>query len=332
MRIIILSCLTLLINTLVIGQIKTPKDFGFRHLQTIYRKDTVDILIQSKKGEEEKQKPLFFFCQGSMPQPLIKTDGDFTYGLFPFNPDSILTQYHIAIVSKPNIPLIADEKELDQNHCLKDTSFFRGYVLRNYLEYYVNRNINVISFLQKQKWLSTTSLVAAGHSEGSTIAAEMAFRCKKITHLIYSGGNPYGRIMSILEQSRSQEKDTDSTRYGEEEIKYWKAIVNDKDNLDYSQGDTYKGTYQFSFPMNEHIRKLKIPVLVCYSTKDWSSPYNDLMQIDFIRNKINNVTFKAYVGLEHNYFPLLEDNKPNYEIFNWDKVANDWLKWLKNTK
>ena len=34
-------------------------------------KDTVDILIKSKKGEELRPKPLLLFCQGSLPIPLL---------------------------------------------------------------------------------------------------------------------------------------------------------------------------------------------------------------------------------------------------------------------
>jgi dienelactone hydrolase len=80
--------------------------------------------------------------------------------------------------------------------------------------------------------------------------------------------------------------------------------------------------------MITYLEKLKIPVLVTYGTKDWSSPYNDFLRVDVIRQNKNNFTFKAYIGTEHNFFPLTDDNKPNYDIFNWDKVANEWLKWL----
>ena len=34
------------------GQSKQPEDYGFRHLQTIFKGDTIDVLIKSKKGEE----------------------------------------------------------------------------------------------------------------------------------------------------------------------------------------------------------------------------------------------------------------------------------------
>jgi len=313
------------------GQNKLPEDFGFRHLQTVFKGDTIDILIKSKKREEQKSKPLFLFCQGSLPQPLIKLDGQSTYGVFPFNPDSLTNDYHLAIISKPYIPLVCDVKFLGQNHTYveKTGRFPQKYSERNLLEYYVKRNIHVIRYLQKQAWISKKELVVAGHSEGSTIAAKMSAEYSKITHLIYSGGNPMGRIMSIIGQSRAAETFSDSTKYGEEEIKYWQAVVYDKTNMDNSQGDTHKATFEFSNPPQDYLAKLKIPVLVCYGTKDWNAPFNDCFRVDMIRKGKDNFTFKAYIGTEHNYFPLLPDGKPDYDIFNWDKVAADWQKWLK---
>jgi hypothetical protein len=71
-----------------------------------------------------------------------------------------------------------------------------------------------------------------------------------------------------------------------------------------------------------------MPVLVSYGTKDFSSPYNDYLRVEMMRQKKNNFTFKAYIGTEHNYFPLKPNGEINYDIFNWDKVANDWRQWL----
>jgi len=320
----------LVIGTHSFGQTKTPQEFGFRHIIFKYQTDNVDILIKSKKGEENIRKPLFFFCQGSLPMPLIKYHEKDIYGVFPFNPDSLSVKYHLVIVSKPYIPVIADYTTLSPSFNYIDSSgkFPKGYSDRNLLSYYVPRNIEILKFLQKQKWIATTQLVVAGHSEGSTVAAKMAVEFKKITHLIYAGGNPMGRIMSIIEQSRVNETNTDSTRFGEEEIKYWEAVVKNKTNMDDSQGDTHRATYEFSQPPIKYLEKINIPVLVAYGTKDWSAPFNDFMRVDFIRQGKNNFTFKPYVGTEHNFFPLTNNNKPNYDIFNWDKVANDWLKWL----
>jgi dienelactone hydrolase len=326
-----ISLLFLLFVTIAaFGQNKTAENFGFRHIVLKYKTDNVDVLIKSKKGEENITKPLFFFCQGSLPQPLIKYNENEVYGVFPFDPDSLAIKYHLVIVSKPFIPIIADTKTLSTNFNYTDSSgnFPKEYSDRNLLTYYVERNITIIKYLQKQKWVSKTQLLVAGHSEGSTVAAKMAADYKKITHLIYSGGNPMGRIMSIIGQSRANETYTDSIKLGEEEIMYWEEVVKNKNDMDGLQGDTNKATFEFSQPPIKYLEKLKIPVLVAYGTKDWSAPFNDYMRVDFIRQRKTNFTFQPYVGTEHNFFPLTAENKPNYDIFNWDNVANDWLIWI----
>lgn len=315
------------------GQNKYPEDYGFRHLQTIFKGDTVDILIKSKKGDELKKKPLLLFCQGSLPIPLIITyqysNGKTgIYNVFVFNPDSLSNEYHLAIINKPYIPLIADQKSLGSDLTFNDnTGKFPGkYIERNLLDYYVDRDIAVIKFLQNQSWISSNKLVIAGHSEGSTVAAKIAYKFSKVTQLIYSGGNPCGRMLSIIERQRSLEND--SLKYGEQSFTDWKNIVDNPNDMTASQGDANKATYEFSIPPMSYLAKLKIPVLITYGTKDFSSPFNDYFRVEMIKQKKTNFTFKAYIGVEHNFFPLKDNGEINYDIFNWDKVADDWRSWL----
>jgi Dienelactone hydrolase family len=330
-----LTFIAIILNGLLFGQNKTPEDFGFRHLQTVYKEDTVDILIKSKKGEEEKPKPLFLFCQGSLPIPLmIKYDSSGKqkiYSVFPFNPDSLIQEYHLIIIGKPNIPLIADEKTLNADMTYSDSTgqFPQKYIDRNLLHYYVERNIAIIKFLRKQPWISKNKLVIAGHSEGSTIAAKIASVYPAVTYLIYSGGNPFGRIMTVIERARVAE--TDTTALAEDIIRNWEKIVADSNNMSDNEGDSYKATYGFSVPPPiDYLRKLKIPVLVTYGTKDYGLiAFADYFRVETIRQRKNNFTFKAYIGTEHNFFPLKPTGEINYDIFNWDKVALDWQKWLR---
>jgi dienelactone hydrolase len=316
----------------VFGQLNKVEDFGFRHLQTIYKSDTVNILIKSKKGDELKRKPIFLFCQGSLPQPLIKKDADNIYSVFPFKTDSLEVDYHIVIISKPFIPLIAEVKILGSNFVYLDPEtgkIPKEYSNSNLLDYYVKRNLKVIDYLEKLPYVDISKLVLAGHSEGSTIAAKIAFKSKKVTKLIYASGCPLGRIMAMVGEDRAIESDTDSTRFSEMEFEYWEQVVNDKNNMDDSNGDTYKATYDFSIPSINYLKKLTIPVLICYGTEDWSAPFNDYLRVEMIRQKKKNFTFKAYIGLEHNFFPLNMSGQPNYDIFNWDKIANEWWRWAK---
>ncbi|MGJ7030374.1 hypothetical protein [Niabella hirudinis] len=83
------------------AQVKTPEDFDYPYIKINFNGDPVDVLIKSKKGNEDIKKPLFLFFQESMPQPLIKTDGKDTCGVFPFNQDGLAEFYHLAIIRKP---------------------------------------------------------------------------------------------------------------------------------------------------------------------------------------------------------------------------------------
>jgi hypothetical protein len=314
--------LFLLISVTTFGQ-KKPEDFGYKHLTFTFKKLNVDVLIQSKKGEENIQKPLFFWCQGSMPQPLLKYDETRLYGTFPFDVDDFLTDYHIIIVGKPGVPVISDVKDLKKNYqyLIANDSVPKVYSDHNYLDYYVERNDFIIKKLLKEKWVSKNKLVLAGHSEGSTIVAKLATKNKKVTHLIYSGGNPYGRILSMLQTDIYYKKDYDL-------IEYWKFIVENKNNLEYNGEDTYKATYDFSQPSAIHLKKLKIPVFITYGTKDWNAHYNDLLYIESIQLGLKNFEFKPYFDVEHNYFPVNEKRELDYEIYNWENVGKDWKNWL----
>ena len=314
--------LLLLISVTTFGQ-KKPEDFGYRHLTFTYKKLTVDVLIQSKEREENIQKPLFFWCQGSMPQPLLKYDETGLYGTFPFDVDDFLSDYHLVIVGKPGVPLISDVKDLkaEYQYLNENDSVPKIYSEHNYLDYYVERNDFIIKKLLKEKWVSKNKLVLAGHSEGSTIVAKLATKNKKVTHLIYSGGNPYGRILNILQQQIFIYKDYEA-------IEYWKSVVANKQNITYNGRDTYKATYDFSQPSEIHLKKLKIPVFITYGTKDWNAPYNDLLQIESIQLGLKNIVFKPYFDVEHNYFPVNEKREPNHEIYNWENVGKDWKNWL----
>ena len=98
MKQVLTIILALALTLSTFGQMKTAKDYGYTHLQFDYQSDKVDILIKSKKGEENKRKPLFFFCQGSLPKPLIKYDEKGAYGVFSFNPDSLTIKYPFSPV------------------------------------------------------------------------------------------------------------------------------------------------------------------------------------------------------------------------------------------
>lgn len=331
-RYLLICCLVSVSGAMLYAQSPLPDVYGYRHLQTIFKGDTVDILIKSKKGEEHLKKPLFLFCQGSLPQPLLiryEQNGQTAVtNAFVFNPDSLTRHYHVAVISKAYVPLVADQRDLNPDFTYKDSTgrFPRKYLERYYLDYYVERNLAVISFLLQQPWISPSPLVVAGHSEGSTIAAKMASRSTRISHLIYSGGNPQGRMLTLISRERANE--TDTTSGAGALFSQWEKTTAQPQNMDFSDGDTYKVTHDFSQPPANYLRRLKIPVLITFGTRDAGVPYLDLFRTEMIRLRKKNFYYREYPGTEHNYFPLKPNGKPDYDVFNWDRVAEDWRRWL----
>jgi hypothetical protein len=306
---------------------KSPVDYGYRHFKLNYKSDVADVLVACRKGEEEKPKPLFLFCQGSLPVPAIVYDETGASSPFPFSTDLITEKFHLVYISKPGIPVIAKASELKPDYTYVDSTgnFPAYYLQRNYLDYYVNRNTEIIKQLQKMEWVSKEQLVIAGHSEGATIASKLALKNKSVTHLIFASGNPMGRIMSMIERSRKFEND--STNLAENDFGYWEYLLNENEKKD--SIDPYAKTdYSFSIPPMDYLIKLKIPVLIAYGSIDYSTAFNDYFRVWCRQNKKSNIEFKSYVGLEHNYFGTDSNGKADYNQFNWDKVATDWYNWL----
>ena len=133
--------------------------------------------------------------------------------------------------------------------------------------------------------------------------------------------------MSMIGKSRQKETAKDSL--AENEFNYWQAIVENPENLDGSNGDTFKATFGFSSPQIENLEKLKIPVLVVYGTKDYSSIFNDFLRVDVIRKHKTNFTFIPKIGLEHNFFGVKENGEIDYGKDNWTKIASEWQLWLE---
>lgn len=311
------------------------EDFGFTYISMDYLQETVEIIIKSKKGEELKKKPLLIYIQGSLAKPLIRySDNGRFKPPYSFDARIFLDHFHIVSIKKPGLPLIANSKDLtDRGEYVNKKTRNRPQKFNhnNYLDYYVERNKKVIQFLLTNSWVDSSKIVVAGHSQGSSIALGMADKIPEITHLIYSAGGPYfGTIVDQIQQERKQEKnETDS--FAQEVLNYWKTVVNDPLNTDSNEGnDTHRMWHSFSTSENEIFKRLKIPVLVCYGTKDTAAPFNDLLQIETILNGINNIRFYAYIGREHNYFKVKENGDLDFseKEFGWDKVGNDWFQWI----
>ncbi|MBG7611436.1 hypothetical protein IU405_04150, partial [Polaribacter sp. BAL334] len=146
-----------------------------RHFQYFIEGDSIDVLVKSKKGDENKKKPIFFSVQGSLGVPLLIHNGKQRVKYSTLEEGFVEDDYHLIIVNKPGIPLISHKDSLSNRGEYYDHKsqkiYPKEYVNKNYSEYYVKRNISVIELLLKESWVDSSKIIVSGHSQGSGIAA-----------------------------------------------------------------------------------------------------------------------------------------------------------------
>ena len=301
----------LLISKIYAAAQKVPEDFGYRHIKLKYLDDPVDVVIISKIGEERIAKPLFLFCQDSLPKPVIKYSEKGLYEILPFNKEALLDDFHIVIIAKPFIPIISNVEKLTQDFLfLKDLEnriASRGYLDRNYLDYYVFRNNAILKQLFKYRWAKTSKLLVVGQGEGSSIAVKMATINKKITHLIYIDGNPYGEISSQLFESQSQ----NNTRQKPNHIlSEYKKVIAKASEIQYDRLETTKAIFSFSLPQRDNLISLKIPILICSENENSKTVFLYLFQTETIRERKQNIDFISNTCLKNN-------QSSDHQTYNW---------------
>lgn len=310
------------------AQPKTPADFGYRHLTMRYQRDTVHVLVLSKKGEEQRRKPVFLFVQGSLPTPVIRYDEKGPFRVFPFKADDYLADYHLVIISKPGVPLVADVKQLSPNHEYSDPKTGQvplAYCQRNYLDYYVARDAAVLRYLARQPWVEARDITAMGHSEGSNVVARLARRPGPLRRVVYLSGSPLGRMLTVIAGNR---QDADSVG-AENNFAYWKEVVaSPKQNTCLGDPHILVSSLSSTQTPVDDFRHSKIPVFVGYGTRDRSALLEDYLRLEMIRAGKTNLTFRAYPELEHNFFGFT-NGKIDYEKWNWDRVTHDFFAWMK---
>ena len=300
---------------------RTPEAFGYRHLTVMFGRDSVQVLLMSKPGEEKLKKPLLLFEQGSIPTPLVLYDERGAFPVFPFHPKKVLESCHLAIISKPGIPLTFDVTGQDPNRIFREHQPPAYYCARNYLGYYLRRDEAVLRFLKKQPWVEASRVVISGHSQGTAVVAHLAAVPGLVSRAVYLSGNPLGRLMSMLAESR-QTADTTGAAWT---FRRWQQVVADPTRTD-CQGDDPRNTYGFAASEMPELLRTRVPVFVGFGTLDRGVAGDDYLRLETIRQHRTNFTFREYPGREHNFFGV-KNGQPDYDDFYWDQVGEDFLRW-----
>ena len=299
----------------------TPEQFGYRHLVVMFGRDSVQVLVLSKPGEEKQKKPLLLLEQGSIPTPLVLYDERGAFPVFPFHPKKVLENCHMAIISKPGIPLTFDVTGQDPNVIFQRRQPPAYYCARNYLDYYLRRDEAVLRYLKKQPWVDAGRVVIVGHSQGTSVVAHLAAVPGLVSRAVYLSGNPLGRLMSMLADAR-QAADTAATGWI---FRRWQLAVANPSSTD-CRGDDLRNTFGFGSSEMPELLRTQVPVFVGFGTLDRGVAGDDYLRLETIRQHRTNFTFREYPGREHNFFGV-KNGQPNYDDFFWDQVGEDFLRW-----
>jgi dienelactone hydrolase len=324
-----------LLPLLLLGQMKGVINHQAVHFQVKNGAAPIDFIVIDTLLQEKK--PVFLFCQGSLPMPLFaKTAAYGTFiiggGITNFDVSEIRKRYHLVVISMPETPLIVNESNLSKSYTyVPDTAnqnqLSVDFLKADYLENYVQRAEKVLHFLKKQTWVKSSKLVVAGHSQGSKIAAALALKNKKITHLGLFGANPFGRVDQFVRQFR---KDAEQKKISWEEAEqktqeYYQFYEQAQKNT--NEDPSLIAWKSFSTPMIDTWLKIEIPVYLAYGSNDITSDLCDLVPLLFIYHHKNNLSYKRYPGLEHNFFETDDSGRPNYDKGHWKEVMSDFVKW-----
>lgn len=301
------------------------------------KKDTIDFILIGNNTEEKK--PIFLFCQGSLPMPLfVQPEKGAIWmiagGVTNFDLNEIKKHYHLIVISMPKTPVIVNEKNLNKSYCYipnlnEREEFDKEYVKADYLQNYEERANKVLKFLRKQKWVNNSRLVIAGHSQGSKVATLIALNNKNVTSIGLFGANPFGRIDQNIRDYRKKAEGKEITwEEADERIEQTYQMYKDAYDVETLKKNPYLLAWKsFSRPLLNDWLEIKIPTYLAYGTNDIASDLCDLVPLFYIQNSKTNLTFRRYLNLEHNFFEVNENGRANYDKEHWKEVMNDFIKW-----
>jgi dienelactone hydrolase len=306
-------------------------------------KDTTTFVVFGTKEELKIKKPLFFFRQGSQARPLLEIFEGKYYPQLPFQMKPYKNDYHFVMVQKSGTVFLADSTYMALlENALKtgDSSILtKKYQANNNLDKATSQCNQVINYLVKQPWIDTKKVVFCGGSEGFTVGANLVANFNKsITHAILFSGRTGRRFENEIYQNRQAVREgkmnpEDAQKQIEGLYKYWEDVCKYPKSVDKSYGDTYYAWHSFSIKNIDNLLKISTPLYIAYGTDDNEIAIElDFLPLDFIEKGKKNLTLKAYINHDHQFFELKKDvsGKVIDKVYRGDEVAKDWFEWLKN--
>ncbi len=279
-------------------------------------------------GDTSQVRPLIVYCMGSLPIPLFRKEGDNEVSFIPFYYPAFKEKYHIAIVSKKGIPIVAKREELNEKEWFVDPQtkqLSTDFTQNNNLTYYTDLHNRIINELSQKSFVDTAGVLIVGHSAGARVAARVASTNAHVSHLAYLSCEPQGRFYQILREKSLQSENRSEAILSL--LDYWKSINANYLDKDMGEGDSPMTWHSNSINVVPDLLVLDMPVLAAHGTHDSASEGMIVIPYEFARYHKNNLTYLPYENLDHSYYFVDKNGKVDYDRYYFHKIIENVIDW-----
>jgi pimeloyl-ACP methyl ester carboxylesterase len=314
----------------------TPEAFGFLAYQ-LKEEELGEVNYYLSTDTTETKKPLLIYLDGSGSFPLFQEVENGFGSTVAIDLQNLRKEYRIVLISKPGVPF-ADTVDNDENGfpVYKEPT---EYTEKLSLDWRVNSANKVIDRLVDNENLDTTKIVVLGFSEGAQVGPKLASKNKNITHLLLFGGNGLNQlfdpvITARMKATRGQISEIESQREIDSLFTVYRNIYTDSENTQKQWwGHTYKRWASFTEKdPYKYLLELEIPIYIANGSLDENSVLSaDYIQLEFIKNGKDNLTYKTYPNCNHQFNEIIMENGKFIEAKpKLDAVMKSAFDWLEN--
>lgn len=320
------------------GQQLTPESLGFNPYQVNHQTlGEVNFYITS--NGLEKSKPVLLYLDGSGAFPLFQMMEQGIGSSVIINFSELSEQYHVVIISKPDVPFI-DSLRIDSKtgYPLYDSP--EGYTQNLSLDWRVSAAQTALDFIFDNTPIDTTKVVAMGVSEGFQVGAKLASVDSRISHLILMVGNGLNQYFDFIIQNRMDAyagaiTEAESQKNIDSLFKISRSIALEPKNTDKEwYGHSYLRWSSFTKESPaQSILSLDIPIYLIGCSKDRNSSVlgTDYLYLESLNKGKTNITYRVY-PYDHSFNEQILDEEGRVVSFqnHGTEVLGEAFEWLGN--
>ncbi len=298
---------------------------SFYKYELIKKNDTITFL--SSENVHESKKSNLIFVQGSNAKPIIFSYQNQQFVNLPFDYKKHKHEFNFIIIARKGIPIMGDYEKLPEatfkNKKGEEPTYYNKF---NYLEYRVSQVNEICNLLSRT---NKNLIYLVGHSEGYKVVSKVPLINKYVSKIVCLSANPFNRTIEKIYTERLKSFNSKNS------ITEQKNIDKEYENFkiysmpEYQNNELVRNffSYEKGFTV-DNIKKIKIPILVAYGSKDEKSTLNDLLPILL---KKENLELKVFSDMDHNFFKKEFDENENQleDSEHWDEVFDYVTNWFK---